>query len=185
LLLAAESSEDEATVLVEVRAQEIAVTGERASGGDLLALVAEVLALDLDVMAAQCVAGDGGGDLEQEQWARLGLEDQIRRRRNARLHDASWSSSACCTASASTVFLLARTLPAGRATPGRHRRGETPRTANHAVGVAVTTMLPTKHAPQAGAIHGCGPDAHERGTQGLESCEHGGCARMARGAWGR
>jgi hypothetical protein len=89
LLLATESSEDEATVLVEARAQQVAVAGERASGGDLLALVAEVLALDLDVMAAQCVAGDGGGDLEQEQGAKLGLEDQITRRRNASLHEAS------------------------------------------------------------------------------------------------
>jgi hypothetical protein len=89
LLLATESGEDEAPVLAEAGAQQVAVAGESASGGDLLALVTEVLALDLDVMAAQCVAGDGGGDLEQEQWAKLRLEDQITRRRNARLHDAS------------------------------------------------------------------------------------------------
>jgi predicted ABC-type transport system involved in lysophospholipase L1 biosynthesis ATPase subunit len=79
-LLAAASSEDEATVLAEAGAQQVAVAGESASGSDLLALITEVVALDLDVVAAQRVAGNGSGDLEQEQRAKLRLEDQITRR---------------------------------------------------------------------------------------------------------
>jgi hypothetical protein len=89
LLLAAAPSEDEATVLAKALAQEVAVAGECASSSDLLALVAEVITLDLDMLPAQCVARDGGGDLEQEQWAKLRLEDQITGRRNAGLHVAS------------------------------------------------------------------------------------------------
>jgi hypothetical protein len=77
LLLAAESTKDEATVLAQTFAQQVAVACERAGSGDLLALVAEVVALDLDVLPAQCVAGDGCGDLEQEQRTKLRLEDEI------------------------------------------------------------------------------------------------------------
>jgi hypothetical protein len=89
LLLAAESSEDEATVLAEALAQQVAVAGECAGSGDLVALVVEVVTLDLDVLATQSVPGNGGSDLEQDQWAKLRLEDQIARRRNAGLHEAS------------------------------------------------------------------------------------------------
>jgi hypothetical protein len=42
-------------------------SGGRVRGsGDLFGLVASVVALDLDVLAAQRVAGDGGGDLKQK-----------------------------------------------------------------------------------------------------------------------
>jgi hypothetical protein len=52
LLLAAESSDDVATVFSEAFAQQVAVAGECTSCGDLRALVTEVVALDLDVVAA-------------------------------------------------------------------------------------------------------------------------------------
>ncbi len=51
-LLAAELSEDVATVFSEAFAQQVAVAGECTSCGDLLALVTEVIVLDLDVVAA-------------------------------------------------------------------------------------------------------------------------------------
>jgi hypothetical protein len=89
LLLAMQSSKDEATVLAQARAQQVAVTGECASSGDLLGLVAEVITLNLDVLSAQRAGGNGGGDFEHEQWAELRLEDQIGGRRNAGPHDAS------------------------------------------------------------------------------------------------
>ena len=66
LLLAAESSEDEAVVLAQALAQQIAVASEGTNCSDLLAFVAEVVTLDLYVLPAQRVAGDGRGDLEQE-----------------------------------------------------------------------------------------------------------------------
>jgi len=58
-------------------------------------------------------------------------------------------------------------------------------TANHAVDVAVATVLPAEHTPQAGALHGRDPDARECGGEGLESREHRGCPWVACGAWWR
>ena len=52
LLFAAESSEDEATVRAEALAQQVAVGGECTGSRNLVALVAEVVALDLDVLPA-------------------------------------------------------------------------------------------------------------------------------------
>lgn len=55
--------------------------------------------------------------------------------------------------------------------------------ADQAVDVAVTTVLPAQYAAQAGALHSCDADTHERGTEGLESREHRSCARVTCPAW--
>ena len=47
--------------------------------------------------------------------------------------------------------------------------------ADQTVDVAVATMLPAEYAAQAGALHRCDCDAHERGTQGFEPREQ--CGR--------
>jgi hypothetical protein len=65
------------------------MAGECARRGYLFDLIVVVVALDLDVLPAQRVAGEGSGDFEQKQWSELRLEHKVTRRRNTRLHDAS------------------------------------------------------------------------------------------------
>jgi hypothetical protein len=74
LLLTAESAENEATVVAEPVAQDRAVPKQRTCRGNLVGVVVEGVGFDLDVLPTQGAAGDGGSDLEQEEWTELRLE---------------------------------------------------------------------------------------------------------------
>lgn len=62
-----EAGKDAAAVVVERVAEEVALAGEHAGGGDLGGLGGMVVALDRDVLGAEGVGGDGSGELEEEQ----------------------------------------------------------------------------------------------------------------------
>src|SRR5262249_19295758 len=67
---------DAATIVVEELGDLVAGVGQDAGGGGLVGLVEEEVALDRDVVCAEGIGGDRGGEVEQEQWTerRVGVQ---------------------------------------------------------------------------------------------------------------
>jgi hypothetical protein len=75
-LLCAKSFDNEPAILANGAAKRVAVVGDDPRGDDLFGLL-ERMTFDLDVLSTQGVAGDGGGDLEQDERTELRFEHEV------------------------------------------------------------------------------------------------------------
>jgi hypothetical protein len=111
--LAGEPGDNAATIVVEDLAELVAGVGQDARRSDLVGLVEEEVALDRDVMGAEGVGGDRGGELKHVQRTERRLGVQVTGRRHAdrpaagrhgqrslRAAMTCWTETAACPAAA-------------------------------------------------------------------------------------